>query len=308
MRRWILAAIAAGAGCGTTHGNPEVDAVVITCGPGAIIVGNECVAGDAAPVAPATHYEIRAMPQIGADGVTRNRVIVFGTRPDGMPATDVVVVNTDRAGAGVYTAPQLTLGPLGATTYFVPCDQTLPGCLGPLVLTVALASDPTVPVATATVELVDPIEVNPARACLAGGNMLVMTGNDPILTGSTTITEGVWTFAPAYADRVVFDVQPPGEVDHWHLMFNTERLCPALFPHVYEDVVRAEAIDIAQPPDHAAMYISGFGHVCDTVTGMFQVVDYQVGGNGVDPMTIYFEQHCNGDPTTMVSGCVHYQP
>lgn len=301
--------IALVAGCGTTPEHHEVDAAVTTCGPGTVQVGDECVAVDAAPVAPATRYEIRAEPQIGADGVSRNRVLVVGTRPDGTTATDEVVVNTDRAGAGTYTRPQFTLGPLGGSTYFVPCDVALPGCIGPLGLTVALASDPTTVVATTTVQLVDPIEVNPARPCLAGGDMMVMTGNDSILTGMTTITEGVWTFAPAYAETVTFDVQPPGEIDHWHLMFNTKRLCPELFPHVYDDAVRAETIDNLQAPDHPAMYISGLGHTCDTVTGNFQVLDYHVdGSHAVTAMTIYFEQHCNGDPTTMVSGCVHYQP
>src|SRR5678815_2286974 len=128
LASWTMIALTVAA-CGGGH--DVVDSSAITCGPGAILVGDECVAVDAAPAGPPTHYELRAMPQIGADGVGLNRVIALGTRADGSPADDVVVFNTDRAGAGVYTHPQVALGALGATTNFVPCDRALPGCLGP---------------------------------------------------------------------------------------------------------------------------------------------------------------------------------
>ena len=138
MTRFAGVLLVAAGACTTSDTPPGLE-----CGPGTILDGNTCVVPDAGlPPGPAPRYQIRAPIQIGADDETRVEVLVIATQPDGSPELADVVVNTDRPGAGTFTFPALSLGQLGATTYFVPCDQTLPGCLGPLTLTVALASAP----------------------------------------------------------------------------------------------------------------------------------------------------------------------
>jgi hypothetical protein len=189
------------------------------------------------------------------------------------------------------------------------------GCLGAAKLVVALASDPTTPIATANAEVVDPIEVNPAKACLVGNQVFHVEGNDPVLNGSLTVTDGTWTFPPTGVNPDFWRARLtlPGQTETWSLDFNATMLPGALLVgKVYEDIRRAEFAVTDQVPGHAALYVGRSGFECTTVTGTFQVVEYAVDFSTPDPgtkvATFYFEQHCNGDPTTALAGCVHFKP
>jgi hypothetical protein len=203
-----------------------------------------------------TVYQVRAAPVIGADGTTRLRVRALGTHADGTFATDEVVLNTDRAGAGTYLTPALTLGPLGATTYFTPCDHAVAGCLGPLQLTVALASAPTTPVAHAAVMLVDPRDVDPAKPCLGGGNVLHLDGDDTIYTGTLEVTAGTFQMT-GFSDATTLTVTPSdsSQGTSWRLEFRTTKLDGVLANYAarYDD---AELYGF-EDRDHPGMLVDG---------------------------------------------------
>ena len=296
-----------------------------TCGSGTLLVGTTCVAANSPcgpgthdddgicvadpPMQPATSYQIRVAPQMGADGSTAYDVFAFGTQPGGSPATDVVVLNIDRAGAGTFVRPQVTLGTRSALSSFVPCANTVPGCTGPLSLTLALAAAPMTPVAHFDTELVDPIDVDPARACLTGGNVFHIEGNDQIFTGATTVTDATWSPVTGPVDRVEVDFTPtdPMQGGPWKLVFSSETFGVSLSPNAYPDAQRWDAVYSLMQPLQAALLVSNNGVTCDTLTGNFTVDTHDVSSSGPSPFTAAFEQHCDGN-TAGVIGCIHWEP
>lgn len=103
-----------------------------------------------------------------------------------------------------------------------------------------------------------------------------------------------------------------GQQETWNLWFNTAHLPGKLLTHkVYENLTRAEYYTGDQARDRAAMYISRTGTDCASITGRFQVLDYEIDYSVPDPRParaiFYFEQHCNEDTSTVLTGCVHYQ-
>jgi hypothetical protein len=246
---------------------------------------------------------------VAADGKTATRVFAFGSQVDGSPATDEVVLSTDRPGAGTFTHPQVTLGSLGAETDFVPCDQTTPGCTGPLSLTLALTSAPTVPIAHVATQLVAPVLLDPARQCLTGGNILYISGNDSIWNGTLTITDATWSQID-YSDLVELDVVPsnPQQGTEWKLNFGVQTFGGELTPDFYPHAQRWWPVYGLMAPLQPAMLITGSGQTCDTVTGSFTVDTYTSSNSGPNPVTIAFEQHCNGSTTTGLTGCLHWAP
>lgn len=253
-------------------------------------------------------YFLLANPKLAADSMVRNRVIVLGTAADGMPTADEVVLSFDRPDTGTYTNPVVTLGPLGATSFFLPCDFSTPGCAGPLTLTAALASAPSVPIASRAVELVDPLEVNPARQCLGGGSVLYLKGNDQIFNGETMITDATFTFEQDFGEYLIMDVAPPAANGSWKLAFDLRGFgSVSLYPDVFENAVKSIAVVLSSQYDRPALDVSGFGNSCDSLAGRFEVVDYVRDGTGVLTATIAFDQVCEGSTTTSLSGCVHYQ-
>jgi hypothetical protein len=278
------------------------------CGAGTEIQGNECVAAkgpDAAPSSGNMTYQILSSKDLDADGHTKHVVLVVGANPDGTAVHGDVVLTTSRPGAGDFVPAAVTLGDLGGSSSFVPCNALTPGCLGPLTLSVALASNPTTPVAHVDVQLVAPPGVGSPTHCLTGGNVLYLEGNDYIYTGTLTVTAAGWdgTGAP---DRVRVTATPtdPQQGSSWELRFETKQLGIAMTPSVYEDV---QNTPYAQP-GHPGMSVFGAGHACNTVTGSFQVHDYTYAPatNAVQSVTVSFEQHCEGSTTTMLVGCVHF--
>jgi hypothetical protein len=259
-----------------------------------------------APAAPLP-FVMLAEPKLAADGRVRHRVIVAGTEADGSYATDDVVLSFDRPGAGSYVHPVVTLGPLGASSYFVACDIATPGCAGPLTLTAARASDPSVPVAAVDVELVDPLEVHPARRCLAGGNILHLEGNDAIFTGQTTLTDATWSLGDQFWERLSLQVMPSGATSSWQLTFYAATYAARLYPEVYDNARKWTGVVTPADHDHPLMNIRGFGQECSALSGRFTVADYQVDNVGVVRATIAFEQRCESSTTGQLSGCLHYE-
>jgi hypothetical protein len=259
-----------------------------------------------------TRFELRIPPQIGAVP-KRNRVTVFGTAADGTPATGELVFSVEPPGAGTFVADRVTLGRLGAETFYVPCDpETILDCATSATLSVAFASDPATPIATAGIQMVDPITVSPAKECLTGGNVIHLEGGG---VGSLTIQNPTFTFPPTKVGPSIWRATAtPTNANQaaWFLDFNITRLTGALIPgKTYEDAFRAEFDLSEQVLSHPAMYVRQADEDCTTVRGKFEVVDYEVDFSMGDPgskrATFVFEQHCNGDLQTALTGCVHYE-
>src|SRR5262249_40720003 len=124
------------------------------------------------------YYDVRwPSVDIPADGYSRIPVLALGRRADGQPALDAVLLYTSRANAGTLAPSALTLTDGAASSYFTPCLSSAAGCLGPLQITMALASAPNVAIASSIqVNLVTPTGVGTPVACLTGGNVVFFDG------------------------------------------------------------------------------------------------------------------------------------
>lgn len=152
-------------------GTQEVNGVcvsAVSCGAGTTLMGTQCTASLAA------WYDVRlATNQVPADGFTRIQVLGLGRNADGTPKLDPVVFSLSRATAGTLTPTATTLAPLGANVFLLPCATTSASCLGPATINLALASNPSVIVASADFELVATFEqfcenqpTNVLRGCI----------------------------------------------------------------------------------------------------------------------------------------------
>lgn len=307
-----------GAGTHEDDGTCLPDDDDLTCGAGTHLEGDTCVADEGLMCGAGTHvegtscvpdippppgnYQLRIITnQIPADGYSRIPVLAIGTNPDGTPATDMVVLNTSRAGAGSFTPVAPTLGALGVTSYFTACNFTTPGCTGPVTLLLALASAPTVAVASVDVELVMPTGVGSAAPCLTGGNVMFFDGNDFIYNGMLTIGgDAAWT-GSSTADHLRISNDGPSSGSWWYLEFDASDLPIELGPGVYDDAERYPF----QGPGHPGLSISGSGRGCNTLTGRFQIHEHVRDAAGLVRATATFEQHCEGGPNAL-RGCVHY--
>jgi hypothetical protein len=290
--------------------------VATACGFGTHAEGDTCVLDT-------TRFELRVPSKIGAadtkplqtrERFARQRLVVFGTQPDGAPLGDDLVFSVEPPTAGTFTFTNARMGRLGAETFFLPCERQVPGCLGAAKLIVARESDPATPIATREIEIVEPIEVSPAKACQGGESKLaLLEGNDPVLSGGFVLDDtATWTFPPiTYSSLWRATVTPTGQTEAWTFDFNTASLGGKMYVgKVYEDVQRAQSSTSDQVREHPAMYVGRTGFDCTTITGMFQVVEYELDFSMPDTKTkratFYFEQHCNGDPSTKLVGCVHF--
>ncbi|HVU51483.1 MAG TPA: hypothetical protein VHL80_12395 [Polyangia bacterium] len=295
----------------------------LSCGPGTHLVGDQCLgvvtpdAGPAPTCGTGTHldggvctpdgptlYEVRiAVSSLPADGFSKIPVLAIGRKADGTPATDAVVFSTDRAGAGTFDSPQVTLGPLGAQTYFQPCSSAVAGCTGALKITLALASAPATIVASADVTLTAPAGVGSDAPCLTGGNVIFYDGTDYIFDGTETITLGTWS-ASGSASDVTIHVTPASQQQGlwWDLEFSTRNLAQQLAAQVYTNAERAPFAS----PGHPGLEISGDGRGCNTLSGSFQVEDIQWSDTTLKSFTATFEQHCE-EGANALRGCVHFQ-
>jgi len=154
-----------GAGTVEVNGACTVVPVPPPCGPGTHNMGGVCAPDSAG-------FEIRVIAtEMPADPFAKIPVLAIGTRSDGGPALDEVVFNTSRAGAGTFSPASATLTPLGTTAFYTPCSTSTPGCVGPVTLTLALATAPREVVASVDIELQPQDGVGSAMPCLVGGNV-----------------------------------------------------------------------------------------------------------------------------------------
>lgn len=287
---------------GTCYPSPPPE----TCGPGTHDQNGTCVPD------PADTYLLRiSVAQIPADGHSKIPVFVIGQHADGTPITDPVVLDTSRPDAGAVAPAAFDVGAQGTTAYLTPCDDVAdPSCLGTFQVTLALASDPTTPVATSgDLTLVAPTGVGSPALCLTGGNVVYLDGDagDYVHPGTATITVGSFTEQHRPTDvptDVSIQVVPsdPSQGTDWSLDFGSTQLGVPLTPQVYDDAER----DSFASPGHPGIDIGGDGRGCNTDTGRFQVEDLKVTGGKVTAFTATFEQHCEGASATL-RGCVHFQ-
>lgn len=306
-----LLAIALSA-CGGAPTDPPLDP--LQCGAGTMLIGSECIV-TVTTCDPGTHdeggtcvpdtarYELHITETtLGANGHTRRKVMAFGTAADGTPLDDDIVLGLDRASAGSYDETAVTLAPLGATTYFTPCDGASSDCLGPATLTLALASAPATVLAHVEVMIVPSEDVSTVAPCSAGGNMFYIDGNDYIRNGMVTV-EDPNDYVDGTADEVEVYVTPtdPTQGLSWTVRLDTIDLGVPLTAGIY-DADRYHT----STPGLAGLDVSGNGHGCGTVTGRFHLYDYTMVGSEVMSITASFEQHCDGMPE-LLEGCVHYE-
>jgi hypothetical protein len=279
----------------------------VACGPGTIEVGGLCIpmpAADGGGGGGGDTYDVRiAIADLPADGYSGIPVLAIGRHADGTPATDQVVFNTSRPGAGTFQPATAVLGLLGATSMFTPCSGATPGCAGPVDITLSLASDPGTPVAVAHVNLMKPMGVGSAAPCLVGGNVLYFNGNDYIYNGMLTVTQGRFQVSNPAPDNISLWITPSGQNQGlwWDLTFSSHQLGKPLAEQVYTDAERAPFAS----PNHPGIDIEGDGRGCNTIGGKFQIEKINYSGNALVEFTASFEQHCEGGPNSL-RGCVHY--
>ena len=235
-------------------------------------------------------------------------MLLIGTLADGSPATDPVVLTTDRAPAGSFVNAHPTLGALGTLALFSPCNATTAGCTGALRISLALASDPRTEVAHLDVAPVAPADVATPAPCLVADKAMFLDGNDFIFNGTMLVTSGVFannTFQTT-PSTLMLEVNPSDthQGTDWRLIFDSSSLGTPLVPGVYENAMRWPfATD-----GHPGIDIGGNARGCNTIAGRFQVhfVELQPDNRTVKRALVTFEQHCEGGPA-LLSGCIHIE-
>ena len=285
-------------GCSEVPRTSEVAAAATSCGYGTHEVNGTCV-----PDPSATRYTIRTSRTIAAGAPVE--VIVFGTRPDGTPATDEVVLNTSRPAAGTFDPPAVVLDATHRRVWFTPCDAATPGCVGDVDLTLALASAPTVPVAKMAVELASDEAVGSAEHCLGGGNVLYLEGKGFVHRGALTVVAGTFQ-RNGGTQRGEAVVVPADRIQgtKWTLEFSSVQLAMPLQPGIYRDAYQVPPIG---KPGMKVFGEGPFSACSGSYRGEFQVHDF-VFTTSVERMTVSFRQWCDTNLSTdVVTGCVHVE-
>ena len=308
--------VTCGGGTIEVDGECRPDAAV--CGPDAELVAGVCkILMRPAPCGLGTeerdgicvpiddHYQLRVVTgAISADGFSKVPVFAIGSLADGSISTKPIVLRVSRPGAGTLASSELTLGPLGASTFFTPCNAyTSATCAGPARLTLALASAPDEVLASVDITLKVPDGVGSMEPCLLGGNVMFFDGNDYIYNGVLTVRDAGWSASgSAHTASVSVDPSDPGQGLWWDLTFSSQRLGTSLSRGVYENAQRAPFAS----PGHPGLNVSGDGRGCNTLTGRFQVHDYELQNGVAQRIAVSFEQHCEGG-ASVLRGCIFYQ-
>lgn len=252
-----------------------------------------------------THFEVRIAERvIGANGHTKREVFVFGTKRDGSYATDEVVLAIDRPSAGVLASTKLALGPLGARTTFTPCAEAAGNCLGSAKLVVTRAADPGVAVASVDFSLVPATRPSTAAYCAGRQTTLHLDGNDYIRKGILHITEWKETGTLLDFSGTMLDISlKPVKVtqgSHWGILLHAPHSDVPISVGVYPNA--------AYPPaaDQPALDIGGNTRGCNTTTGAYEIHEVTITNGKLDAIVVSFEQHCGGDPLTLLEGCLRY--
>jgi hypothetical protein len=264
----------------------------LVCGPGTHVEGETCVAD-----APVPGYQVRALSHISADGATPVTIVAFGTNSDGSYATDPIVFNTDRAGAGSFANPVATLDARGASAVFTPCNASVAGCTGSVGFTIARSSAPTVPIAQITAELDAPPLIGSIEQCSGTEDVLYLEGAGFAYTGKLTVRDA--TFAMTGGDaHAVITVMPANAIQGlpWTLLFDSVQMNTTLAPGVFQQAISAPVLG---KPELGFTSASPYSHCDFSTQGEFQIFDYQATSH----ITASFRVWC--DPQTVLSGCLH---
>jgi hypothetical protein len=273
-----------------------------------VVVACACCESSEPPVTPEpeTQFEVRIAERvIGANGHTKREVFVFGTKRDGSYATDEVVLSVDRAAAGSIAATKLQLGPLGARTTFTPCAASAPGCVGPAKLVMARAANPTTAVASVDLSLVPATRPSTAAFCAGRHTTLHLDGNDYVRNSVLHITE--WAETNTLLDtpgRLLTIALTPTKItqgNFWSVHIQTPQPDVPISVGVYPNAARLGAM-----PGQPGLDVSGNTRGCNTITGAYEVHEVTITNGKLDAIVVSFEQHCEGDPATLLEGCVRY--
>jgi hypothetical protein len=287
----------------TLSGNQCVAPSPVSCGGGTVLMGNLCVA---LPSTDGGSYEVR-VPQtnVPADGFSRLPVFSIGRLATGLPSSEAVVLTVSPSYAGTVSPSSFNLALLGNTSYFTPCASSSPACTGTFEIRLALASAPTVTVATSgTLTLMPPMGVGSAAPCLGATSVIFFDGDpgDWVHPGLDTITQGTWS-ASGSTSYVTVHVDPMNSQQGlwWDLDFSSAQLNQPLAVNVYRMAERAPFAS----PGHPGIDLGGDGRGCNTISGAFQVHTISWTGSSLSELLVSFEQHCEAG-TSALRGCVHY--
>ena len=312
------APITCGAGTHLSNGSCIPDST-LSCGPGTHADGAQCVLDPPLTCGPGTRADGMVCVSLGgywdlrvestellANGYFKYRVLAIGRRDDGTPATDDVLVLSERPEAGTFEPAAFTLGAVGSETWFTPCSTVSPGCTGPTRFHLVLASDPAVVLASSPpLDVVAPVPSADPSPCLVGGNVIYI---DSQLSnwGIKTVRTGTWkAWYPEPAHVWIYVTGATNaEGYNWSLRFSTLKLEQILQTQVYDDAF-GEGFE---PWGHPGMEVTGYGTGCNDVWGRFQVHEIAFTGVELERFTASFEHYC--DPywwTKLTTGCVHYE-
>jgi hypothetical protein len=271
----------------------------LTCGTGTHEASGACVPD------PLPSYSIRATKTIVADG-GKVDIVVFGRNPDGTPATDAIVLNTNRPNAGTFAPPTFSLDERHHRATFTPCSSTVPGCTGPLELTVALASAPATPVARFAVELVATPAIFSTEKCLTGGNVLYLEGERFIHRGALTVVDGAFTRGGG--DRRAEVIVAPSNVAQgpgFTVEFSSVQLGAPLAVGLYRNARAAPGLG---QPGIKVFGADPFAYCNFTYLGEFEIHEF-VFTTSLQRLTASFRQWCSDPsvPERVVSGCIHVE-
>ncbi|MFI5298475.1 MAG: hypothetical protein ACHREM_10275 [Polyangiales bacterium] len=334
----VCVAADAGASCGP--GTTLVGGICLpspTCGAGTILIGDTCVAAtdasiDAAPTDDASSndtapvevgcgsacadaggatFSVRiGLTTIAGDGYSVIPVEVLGTNADGTPSHAPVVLSLTRPDVGSVTPVSLTLGDLGASAAFTPCNAlTTPTCEGAFAITLALAADPTHPVASSVpLSIVAPSGVGSVDACAGPGTVAFLSGDatDFVHPGNETVSSGgTWSVSTLFGGEefmIDFEGSDPTVGAFWMFEFGTNAIPAPFAVGTYTNAERAPFASAGHP----GIDISGDGRGCNTDSGQFQVHEVTFDGTTLKSLLISFEQHCEGASSTL-RGCLRYE-
>ncbi len=292
-----------GLSCGM--GTQEVNGAcvsAVSCGAGTTLMGSQCTASISA------WYDVRlATNQVPGDGFTRIQVLGLGRNADGTPKLDAVVFTISRASAGTLNPTAATLAPLGANVMLTPCATPSATCLGPATINLALASNPSVVVASADFEIVAPPGVGSPANCLPYPKAMFFDGMGYIFTGTMLVTQGTFTNFNSQAMPKVISIHVDPSATSQGAWWDLDFAAPSALT-LGEQVYNGASRYPFQPPTMPGLDVGGDGRGCNQSLGRFEIQKLTMTGTTLTELVATFEQFCENQPTNVIRGCVRYTP
>ena len=279
-------------GMGATLEGDQCVATPITCGPGTHDIAGECVADP-------TPYQLRVATPLVADGVTPFEVRAFSAQVGVQ-----VVLTTDRPGAGTFDPPSLTLDEIGGSALFTPCASTTPGCTGPVEVRMALAADLATPVARVSTALIAPPAIGSIAHCPPGMNTLYLDGTGYLYDGELTVNDGTATVTGGDR-RAVIEIRPQHQYQgvRWTVDMSTVQLGMPLAVGVYTMAYNPYS---TQPGRAGFQVLGDLAQPNCVPISDFQVHEAVFAANRWDRLTVSFRQYCQAT-LPAISGCARYE-